>query len=107
MDLETTRLLLVLTLTIANFVVIRQFNKIRDLKEDVKVIKVDLSLERGRANMAENKLLQRDMLAEKLTGSVVSMSERNLELTNKLTETLDQLKDLKQEVEAWKARSVT
>lgn len=107
MDLETTRLLLVLTLTIATFVVIRQFNKIRDLKEDVKVIKVDLSLERGRANMAENKLLQRDMLAEKLTGSVVSMSERNLELTNKLTETLDQLKDLKQEVEAWKARSVT
>lgn len=107
MDLETTRLLLVLTLTIATFVVIRQCNKIRDLKEDVKVIKVDLSLERGRANMAENKLLQRDMLAEKLTGSVVSMSERNLELTNKLTETLDQLKDLKQEVEAWKARSVT
>lgn len=107
MDLETTRLLLVLTLTIATFVVIRQFNKIRDLKEDVKVVKVDLSLERGRANMAENKLLQRDMLAEKLTGSVVSMSERNLELTNKLTETLDQLKDLKQEVEAWKARSVT
>lgn len=107
MDLETTRLLFVLTLTIATFVVIRQFNKIKDLKDEIKFVKADLSIERGRANMAENKLLQRDMLAEKLTGSVVSMSERNLELTNKLTETLDQLKDLKQEVEAWKARSVT